>query len=157
MCQGPNREGGSGHQKKNEDENEDGKWGMWVLFMSCFVFLFHSLSSSCFSIFTYLFFCASDQRMLLLVAVVGCAFALQLKRYLTYTACTRGAVRLDSGLLQMDCSCFAGDKRRWPIRLNPTEPMQRREKRERVGWREQYRSNNNSRAQGDGGGASRLL
>ncbi|KAL7784520.1 hypothetical protein V8C43DRAFT_292774 [Trichoderma afarasin] len=67
--------------------------------------------------------------MLLLFAVVGCAFALQLKRYLTYTACTRG--RLDSGLLQMDCSCFAGDKRRWPIRLNPTEPMQRRGERER--------------------------
>ncbi|KAL6824956.1 hypothetical protein V8C40DRAFT_245214 [Trichoderma camerunense] len=63
---------------------------------------------------------------LLLLAV---PFALQLKMYLTYTACTRG--RLDSGLLQMDCSCFAGDKRRWPIRLNPTEPMQRREE-ERV-------------------------
>ncbi|KAL6786864.1 hypothetical protein J3E68DRAFT_419469 [Trichoderma sp. SZMC 28012] len=69
MCQGPNREGGSGHQKKNEDENEDGRWGMWVLFMSCLFCsftLFHLLF-----LFIYIPF-------LLLPVIKGCCFLLLL-------------------------------------------------------------------------------
>lgn len=91
MCQGPNREGGSGHQKKNEDEDEDGKMGNvgLVHVLSFFFTLFHLLFLF---IFTYLFFCASDQRMLLFVAV-GCCVCTTAQKVPDIHSLHQGAAR----------------------------------------------------------------